>query len=106
MVLFSHSFALSIGRSSAEPLHSSLGTSFGQIAVDVFFLTRGFPVTVSLLAPGNVKAFAKARCLHNAEAHRKARPVHEESRSASPGPRSMGRNALKKSVHGPTAAAP
>ena len=62
-VLFSHSFALSVGKSSAEPLHSWLGTTFGQIAVDVFFLTSGFLVTASLLARGSVKTFAMARCL-------------------------------------------
>ena len=63
LVLFSHSFALSVGTASAEPLHTSLHITFGQIAVDVFFLTSGFLVTASLLARGSIKTFAKARCL-------------------------------------------
>ena len=62
-VLFSHSFALAIGRSSAEPLHESLGVTLGQIAVDIFFLTSGFLVTGSLLARRDVAKFAIARCL-------------------------------------------
>ena len=49
-VLLSHSFALAVGRSSAEPLRALLGTTLGQIAVDVFFLTSGFLVMASLIS--------------------------------------------------------
>jgi peptidoglycan/LPS O-acetylase OafA/YrhL len=49
-VLVTHSFALSIGTADAEPFNRVLGMSIGAIAVDVFFVTRGFFVTGSLLA--------------------------------------------------------
>ena len=62
-VLLSHSFALAVGRSSAEPLRALLGTTLGQIAVDVFFLTSGFLVTASLIARADVRAFVMARVL-------------------------------------------
>ncbi len=62
-VLFSHSFALSIGSSDAEPLRETLGTTFGTIAVDVFFITSGFLVTASLLNSGNLLKFFLARFL-------------------------------------------
>jgi len=63
LVLFSHSFALSIGHSSAEPLYTSLGVTFGSMAVDIFFITSGFLVTASLLNRGNIFAFVWARFL-------------------------------------------
>ncbi len=62
-VLFSHSYALSIGNPNAEPLRASLGVTLGQIAVDVFFMTSGFLVTASLIARKEVLTFAIARCL-------------------------------------------
>ena len=60
LVLFSHSFALSIGNSSAEPLRSSLGTNFGQVAVDVFFLTEW----VSCQPPACSRAACSVRNVH------------------------------------------
>jgi peptidoglycan/LPS O-acetylase OafA/YrhL len=37
-VLVTHSFALAIGASDAEPFHKSLGMTIGTIAVDIFLL--------------------------------------------------------------------
>ena len=62
-VLASHSFALSTGNSSSEPLRQMLGTTPGIIAVDVFFLTSGFLVSGSLVRRKAVKSFAMARAL-------------------------------------------
>lgn len=63
LVLFSHSFALSTGLSSEEPLRTDLGITFGHIAVDIFFVASGFLVTGSLLARGSVVTFLRARAL-------------------------------------------
>ena len=63
LVLFSHSFALVLGSSSAEPLETTLNVTFGSIAVDVFFITSGFLVTASLLHRNNILDFIQARVL-------------------------------------------
>jgi peptidoglycan/LPS O-acetylase OafA/YrhL len=63
LVLFSHSFALAIGSASAEPLKSTIGMTWGDIAVDVFFVTSGFLITGSHLSSQSVFAFAWARVL-------------------------------------------
>lgn len=62
-VLVTHSFALSAGSGSAEPLRASLGFTLGQMAVDAFFLTSGFLVTASLLGRSSVLEYAWARVL-------------------------------------------
>jgi peptidoglycan/LPS O-acetylase OafA/YrhL len=62
-VLLSHSFALAVGSPDAEPLRHALGTTFGLIAVDVFFITSGFLVTASFLTRQNVVEFVWARVL-------------------------------------------
>lgn len=62
-VLLSHSYALSTGDSSREPLRGWLGMSAGDVAVDVFFMTSGFLVTGSLIARQSVLSFATARAL-------------------------------------------
>jgi peptidoglycan/LPS O-acetylase OafA/YrhL len=62
-VLLSHSYALAIGSSKAEPLGTSLGVTFGSMAVDFFFIISGFLVTGSLLAKRNLLQFAWARVL-------------------------------------------
>jgi peptidoglycan/LPS O-acetylase OafA/YrhL len=62
-VLLSHSFPLSNGDPTTEPLRSWLGLSAGEIAVDVFFLTSGFLVAGSLLTRHSVSGFAVARAL-------------------------------------------
>ncbi len=62
-VLVSHSFALAIGSSSAEPLGTSLGVTFGSMAVDFFFIISGFLVTGSLLTKKSLLQFAWARIL-------------------------------------------
>lgn len=61
LMLITHSFALSIGHGEAEPLRASLGTTWGAIAVDVFFVTSGFLVTASSLL--------YRRCLREFVAH-------------------------------------
>ncbi|OAD20261.1 acetyltransferase [Candidatus Thiomargarita nelsonii] len=63
MVLFNHSFALSIGSEDADPLKGILGMTFGSIAVDIFFITSGFLITGSLLTRNNLIAFIWARVL-------------------------------------------
>ena len=63
LVLFSHSFALAIGSASAEPLKSSIGMTWGDIAVDVFFVTSGFLITSSYLSSKTLLAFVWARVL-------------------------------------------
>jgi len=61
LVLFSHSYALSgIG---TDPLLSSTGLSFGNIAVHIFFITSGFLVTASLVNRADMLVFIKARAL-------------------------------------------
>jgi peptidoglycan/LPS O-acetylase OafA/YrhL len=62
-VLFSHCFALAIGSGDAEPLRLSLGLTWGDIAVDVFFITSGFLVTASLLSRRSAIEFMWARGL-------------------------------------------
>lgn len=62
-VLISHSFALALGTTDAEPLRKTLGMALGNIAVDVFFITSGFLVTASVLTRHNVASFVRARAL-------------------------------------------
>jgi peptidoglycan/LPS O-acetylase OafA/YrhL len=62
-VLVTHTFAVTIGTSDAEPLRDSLGMTMGSIAVDIFFITSGFLVTGSLLTRQSVVEFMWARFL-------------------------------------------
>lgn len=62
-VLFSHSFLLATGTRSAQPLKLSYGVTWGDIAVDVFFVTSGFLVTSSLLTRQKATAFLWGRVL-------------------------------------------
>ncbi|MBA4373739.1 MAG: acyltransferase [Thermodesulfovibrio sp.] len=62
-VLFSHSFPLAIGPLAVEPQLQALGTSFGGIAVDIFFIVSGFLVTASLLNRRSMPAFIWARAV-------------------------------------------
>lgn len=63
LVLYSHSFALVLGTSDAEPMKTVIGMSWGSIAVDIFFVTSGFLIAGSYIARNNVIAFAWARIL-------------------------------------------
>lgn len=63
LVLFSHSFALALGSGNAEPLIFTIGTTWGGIAVDVFFVTSGFLIAQSYFSRNNLLAFAWARLL-------------------------------------------
>ena len=62
-VLITHSFALALGSSSAEPFREKLGMTMGSIAVDVFFITSGFLITGSLFTRKSAIEFIWARCL-------------------------------------------
>ena len=62
-VLITHSFALAMGTSDAEPFRQSLGITMGEIAVDIFFIASGFLVTASLLTRQSVIEFVWARVL-------------------------------------------
>lgn len=63
LVLYTHSYALTFGTGEAEPLRSSLGITWGTIAVDIFFITSGFLITSSYFARQNIIAFVWARVL-------------------------------------------
>lgn len=63
LVLVSHSFALAIGTGDVEPLRDTIGMSWGNIAVDVFFITSGFLIAGSFYARNNLIAFVWARLL-------------------------------------------
>jgi len=62
-VLFSHSFSLALGGSETEPFKQLLGMSFGQIAVDIFFISSGFLIANSLFMKKNLANFLWARFL-------------------------------------------
>jgi len=63
LVLYSHSFALSLGTGLAEPLRKYVSMTPGTMAVDIFFITSGFLVTRSLFFRGSVVEFVAARVL-------------------------------------------
>ena len=53
LVIFSHSFPLLMGIDE-DPLRKLTGTSFGGLAVDIFFITSGFLICKSFLSkPGD-----------------------------------------------------
>lgn len=63
LVLYSHSYAIATGDPATEPMRSSLGVTWGSIAVDIFFVTSGFLITRSYMARHEIGAFAWARFL-------------------------------------------
>ena len=63
LVLYSHSFAVALGSVDAEPLRSTIGMTWGLIAVDVFFVTSGFLIASSYFARNNLLGFAWARIM-------------------------------------------
>ncbi|AZQ82864.1 acyltransferase [Colwellia sp. Arc7-635] len=62
-VLFSHSFSLALGRTDTEPFKQFFGMSFGQIAVDIFFISSGFLIANSLFIKKDLANFFWARFL-------------------------------------------
>lgn len=63
LVLFSHSYPLTMGNGYPEPLSQSLGTTWGSIAVDVFFVASGYFITASFSYKSSFKSFLMARIL-------------------------------------------
>ncbi len=63
MVLFSHCFPLLYGNSDTEPFKKLVGMSFGQIAVDIFFISSGFLIANSLFVKKDLVSFFWARFL-------------------------------------------
>jgi len=63
LVLFTHSYALSLGSRDYEPMAISLGITWGDIAVDIFFVTSGFLITSSFFTRRHLIAFIWARIL-------------------------------------------
>ena len=63
LVLFAHSFPLSLGREITDPISNLMGIGIGELAVDIFFITSGFLVTQSLINRPCLRAFFWARIL-------------------------------------------
>lgn len=63
LVLFSHSYILATGDPNTVPLALFLGTSWGEVAVDVFFITSGFLIAGSFFNRKNLLIFIWARVL-------------------------------------------
>lgn len=63
VVLFTHSFALALGSSEAEPLKLSLGMTLGSMAVDLFFVSSGFLIAASFFSGKGLVYFVSARVL-------------------------------------------
>lgn len=63
LVLFSHSFILATGDPKTVPLKLLLGTSWGTVAVDVFFITSGFLIAGSFFNRKTLLTFIWARVL-------------------------------------------
>lgn len=63
MVIYAHSWGLSSGRESGEPLHQLLGASMGSLAVNAFFIISGYLVTQSWGRQRSLLNFCRARVL-------------------------------------------
>ncbi len=64
LVIYTHSYYLTPGANlGMEPLNQLIGTSFGAVAVDVFFITSGYLISKSFMRRDNVIAFLYARVL-------------------------------------------
>jgi len=63
LVLYSHSFTLALGEGFHDPIRQIIGTTWANIAVDVFFITSGFLITGSYFSNNNLIAFLWARVL-------------------------------------------
>lgn len=61
LVLFSHSFVIVTGNARFEPLRISLDTTWGTIAVDIFFITSGFLIAYSFFSRRKLLSFIWAR---------------------------------------------
>lgn len=63
LVIYSHSFALVVAGESIEPLYSQLGVTFGELAVNVFFVISGYLVLQSWQRQPSLLSFCRARVL-------------------------------------------
>lgn len=66
-VCYAHSFPLTLGKGSRDPVTQFLlpfwGSSLGTVAVDLFFVISGFLIAASYLSRDNPVDFIKSRCL-------------------------------------------
>ena len=63
LVLYTHSIALALGKGAQDPIWPITGTTWGNIAVDIFFIVSGFLITSSYFSQNNLIAFVWARVL-------------------------------------------
>lgn len=65
LVIFSHSFPLTLGNNNKEPLYylTNGQITLGHLAVSVFFIISGFLITLSFDRSKNLLYFMKSRCL-------------------------------------------
>jgi peptidoglycan/LPS O-acetylase OafA/YrhL len=63
LVLYSHSYALTLGRGNVDPLKGLIGMTWGHIAVDIFFVTSGFLIAGSFFVRNNLFVFFWSRAL-------------------------------------------
>jgi len=64
LVIVSHSVEMADGNRSREPLTRLFGTiSFGELAVDAFFVISGYLIVASYMASDTVLSYLKKRCI-------------------------------------------
>ena len=63
LVIVSHTAEMADGNRSREPLTRLFGTiSFGELAVDAFFVISGYLIVASFMASDTISSYLKKRC--------------------------------------------